>query len=149
MEKVQLIFARGRSVGSYAIRLRYQSRWSHVAVVIGDMVHEAMHPDGVVKTPLQEFKDRYGDGNWEIATAYAEPGWQLRANSLLGLRYDWWGAVGIGFGTRKLDNPDALWCSHHVGIILGTLRTERLNRLAPEHLWIVTRPANDIVGVAV
>jgi len=65
MEKVQLIFARGHSTGSYAIRLRYQSRWSHVAVIIGDMVHETVHPDGVVKTPLQEFKDRYGDGNWE------------------------------------------------------------------------------------
>ncbi|MDZ7870796.1 MAG: hypothetical protein U5L02_16620 [Rheinheimera sp.] len=84
MEKIQLIFARGHSVGSYAIRLRYQSRWSHVAVIIGDMVHEAMHPAGVVKTPLQEFKDRYGDGNWEIATAYAEPGWQLRANWFTG-----------------------------------------------------------------
>ena len=141
MEKVQLIFARGHSIGSYAIRLRYQSRWSHVAIIIGDMVHEAMYSAGVVKTPLAEFKARYGDGNWEIATAYAEPGWQLRANSLLGLRYDWWGAVGIGFGTRKLDNPDAIWCSHHAGIILGTLRQERLNRLAPEHLWIVTRPA--------
>ena len=140
MEKVQLIFARGRSIGSYAIRLRYQSRWSHVAVVIGDVVHEAMHPDGVVKTPLQQFKDRYGAGNWAIATALAEPGWQLRANALLGLRYDWWGAFGIGLGTRKLDNPDALWCSHHVGIILGTLRPERLNRLAPEHLWIVSQP---------
>lgn len=140
MEKIQLIFARGHSVGSYAIRLRYQSRWSHVAVIIGDTVHEAMYPAGVVKTPLAEFKARYGDGNWEIGTAYAEPGWQLRANSLLGLRYDWWGAVGIGFGTRKLDNPYALWCSHHVGIILGTLRPTRLNRLAPEHLWIVSQP---------
>lgn len=138
MEKVQLIFARGHSVGSYAIRLRYQSRWSHVAIIIGDVVHEAMHPAGVVKTPLAEFKARYGDGNWAIAMAYARPGWQVRANALLGLRYDWWGAFGIGIGTRKLDNPDALWCSHHVGIVLGTFRPERLNRLAPEHLWIVS-----------
>lgn len=148
LQKVTLIFARGRSVRSYAIRIRYQSRWSHVAIVIGDMVHEAMHPDGVVKTPLQEFKDRYGDGNWEIATAYAEPGWQLRASSLLGLEYDFWGAFGIGIGTRKLDNPDALWCSHHVGIILGTLRPERLNRLAPEHLWIVSQPESELIGDA-
>jgi len=148
LQKVQLIFARGHSVGSYAIRLRYQSRWSHVAIIIGDVVHEAIYPDGVVKTPLQEFKDRYGAGNWEIATAYAAPGWQTRANSLLGLEYDFWGAVGIGFGTRKLDNPDALWCSHHTAIILGTLRQERLNRLAPEHLWMVTQPANDVAGVA-
>lgn len=148
LQKVTLIFARGHSVGSYAIRLRYQSRWSHVAIIIGDVVHEAIYPDGVVKTPLQDFKDRYGDGNWEIATAYAAPGWQMRANSLLGLPYDFWGAVGIGIGTRKLDNPFALWCSHHTGIILGTLRPERLNRLAPEHLWMVTQSANDITGVA-
>lgn len=140
LEKVTLIFAQGHSIASKAIRLRYQSRWSHVAVVIGDQVHEATYPAGVVKTPQQVFKDRYGDGNWEIAIGYAEPGWQLRANALLGLRYDWWGAVGIGFGTRKLDKPDALWCSHHVGIILGTLRPTRLNRLAPEHLWIVSQP---------
>lgn len=140
MEQIQVIFGKGTALASYAIRLRYQSRWSHCGVIIDGMVHEAIYPDGVIKTPLQEFKDRYGDGRWEIATAYAEPGYQARANSLLGLKYDFWGAAGIGFGTRKLDDPDALWCSHHVGIILGTLRPERLNRLAPEHLWIYSQP---------
>jgi hypothetical protein len=140
LQKIQLIFARGKAPASYAIRVRYQSRWSHVGVIKNGMVHEACHPQGVIETPLEEFKKRYGDGRWEIANAYAEPGWELRADSLLGLRYDWWGAAGIGFGTRKLDDPDALWCSHHVGIILGTLRPERLNRLAPEHIWIVSQP---------
>ncbi len=145
MEKVQLIFGKGRAIGSYAIRLRYQSRWSHVGVVIDGMVHEAVYNlDGwisfVVETPLDDFKKRYGAGRWELADAIAEPGWRERANSLLGLPYDWWGAFGIGLGTRKLDKPNALWCSHHVGIILGTLRPERLNRLAPEHLWIYSQP---------
>lgn len=139
LKRVQLIFARGKAPASYAIRIRYQSRWSHVGVIIKGMVHEAIHPQGVIKTPLEEFKKRYGDGRWEIATAFAEPGWENRANSLLGLPYDWWGAAGIGFGTRKLDDPNALWCSHHTGIILGTLRQERLNRLAPEHIWIYSQ----------
>lgn len=146
MEKVQLIFARGHSIGSYAIRLRYQSRWSHVGIIIDGFVHEAVYStddnlfSGVVATPLEDFKARYGDGNWEIATALAKPNWRKRADDLLWLEYDLWGAIGIGFGTRKLDDPKKLWCSHHVGIILGTLRPERLNRLAPEHLWLFTQP---------
>lgn len=140
MEKVQLIFGKGRAPESYAIRIRYQSRWNHVGWLVDGIVHEAVHPQGVIKTPLQDFKDRYGEGRWEIATAYAAPGYRERAESLLGLKYDWWGALGIGLGTRKLDNPDALWCSHHVAIILGTLRPERLNRLAPEHIWIYSQP---------
>lgn len=140
MQKVQVIFGKGRAIGSYAIRLRYQSKWSHCGVIIDGMVHEAVHPQGVIVTPLAEFKKRYGPGRWEIAVANAEPGWELRAKELLGLKYDWWGALGIGLGTRKLDDPDALWCSHHTGIILGTLRPERLNRLAPEHLWIYSQP---------
>lgn len=75
--------------GWFAIRVRYQSRWSHVGVIKNGMVHEACHPQGVIDTSLVEFKKQYGDGHWEIATAYAEPGWDLRADSLLGLLYDW------------------------------------------------------------
>lgn len=136
MDKVRVIFAKGRHVTSYAIRLRYQSRWSHVGIIIGDEVHEAVHPAGVIKTPLQEFINRYGTDRVEIAVAYAEPGWQQRASDMLGTDYDFWGAFGMGIGTRKFDNKNAVWCSHHVGIVLGTFRNERLNRLSPEHIWI-------------
>jgi hypothetical protein len=138
-EQVQLIFGKGLTPISLAIRLRYQSRWTHVGVIIDGVVHEAVYHGGVIKTPLNEFKKRYGFGNWDVATALALPGWRERAESLIGIEYDWWGAAGIGFGTRKLDDPNKLWCSHHAAIILGTLRPERLNRLAPEHLWIFSQ----------
>lgn len=143
MEKVTLIFAKGRAATSYVIRLRYQSRWSHVGTLIDDEVHEALHPQGVVKTPVFDFISRYGADRIEIAEAYAEPGWQERAQNLLGTPYDFWGAFGMGIGTRKLDNPNAIWCSHHVGIILGTYRPERLNRLSPEHIWMSTKTISD------
>jgi hypothetical protein len=130
--------AQGKTAAARTIRIRYQSRWSHCAVIDDDdIVHESVFPDGVIKTPLEEFKARYGDGQWEIAHAYAEPGWRERAESLVGLKYDFFGALGIGFGTRRFDHPDRLWCSHHTAIILGTLRPDRLNRLAPEHIWII------------
>lgn len=136
MQKVQVIFAKGRHPYSYLIRLRYQSRWSHVGVIIGNDVHEAESPAGVVTTPLHEFISRYGADRVAVAEAWAEPGWQQRAQQLLGTPYDFWGAFGMGIGTRKLDDPNALWCSHHVGIVLGTYRPERMNRLSPEHIWM-------------
>lgn len=139
-EHARIIFGKGRALTSYAIRLRYQSRWSHVGIIINGFVHEAVWPEGVIKTPLREFKRRYGKGRWEIATAFAASGWEARAQQLLGTPYDLFGAAGIGFGTTKLDDPNKLWCSHHVAIVLGTLRPERLNRLAPEHLWMFTQP---------
>lgn len=139
MEKVDLIFAKGTHPYSYLVRFRYQSRWSHVGVIIDGVVHEAANPDGVIKTPLDEFIARYGESRIARAWTYAEPGWRERAESLQGMDYDFYGAAGIGFFTTKLDDPDKLWCSHHVGIILGTLRPERLNMLSPEHIWIASR----------
>lgn len=139
MEQARLIFAKGHQITSYVIRLRYQSRWSHVGIIVGDNVHEALNPQGVVPTPLADFIARYGTDRIEIATAYAEPGWQDRAAEMLGVKYDFWGAFGMGIGTRRFDHPEKVWCSHHVGYVLGTYRPERLNRLSPEHIWISTK----------
>lgn len=139
MEKVSVVFAKGKHPYSYVTRVRFQSRWSHTGVLVGDEVHEAVFPQGVIKTPLCEFIQRYGADRVNISEAYAEPGWQQRANNLLGTPYDFWGAFGMGIGTRKLDDKDALWCSHHVAIVLGTYRPERLNRLSPEHIFINTK----------
>lgn len=139
MEKTRVIFAKGHHFSSYMIRMRYQSRWSHCGFLVGYVVHEALKPQGVVKTPLSDFIARYGAERVEIAEANAEPGWQERAEEMLGVKYDFWGAVGMGFGTRRFDHPDKVWCSHHVGYVLGTWRPERLNRLSPEHIWMNTK----------
>ena len=139
LKKCKLIFAKGSHPYSYLTRLRYQSRWSHVGWLDGDVVHEAINPEGVVKTPLSVFIERYGLDNISIVETYAEDGYVERAEEMLGMGYDFWGAFGMGVGTRKLDHPDKVWCSHHVGYILGTFRPERLNRLSPEHIWIMTK----------
>lgn len=143
MEKVTVIFAKGKHPYSYLTRIRFQSMWSHCGVLEGNVVHETIHPQGVVKTPLAEFLARYGEGRVRLAECYAEEGWRERANTVQSAGYDFWGAFGLGIGTRKFDHPDKLWCSHHVAIILGTGRPERYNRLSPEHIWInSTDPLN-------
>lgn len=138
MEKVKLAFAKGRHPYSYMIRMRYQSRWSHVVIVAGDKVQEALNPEGVVYTPLDEFVARYGDDRIAFAEAWAKPGWRERMDEMDGLKYDFWGAFGMGIGTRRFDHPDKVWCSHHVGYVLGTPRKDRMLRLSPEHIWIYT-----------
>ena len=103
------------------------------------MVHEAENPQGVIKTPLSDFIKRYGEDRIAFADCYVEPGWQDRAKEMLGLGYDFWGAFGMGICTTKLDDPDKVWCSHHVGYVLGTFRPERLLKLSPEHIWMVSK----------
>ena len=138
LEKVKLVFAKGRHPYSYLVRLRYQSRWSHVGIVIGDEIWEAAHPTGVHPIPIKDFIARYGIDRIDVVEAYAMPGWQERARSQEGKEYDFWGAAGLGFGTRNWADDDAWWCSEYIGFVLGTVRKDRVSRLSPEHNFMFT-----------
>lgn len=138
VERVKLIFAKGKHPYSYLVRLRYQSRWSHVGIIIGDEVWEAADKIGVQPIPLAKFIERYGESRVEVHEALALPGWKERALSQRGKEYDFWGAAGIGFGTRKWADDDKWWCSEYMGYVLGTVRKERIERLSPEHIFMFT-----------
>ena len=53
---MQLIFAKSNTIGSKVIRWKTNGKWSHVGVVDNkrNIVFEAIWPDGVVQTPLEE-----------------------------------------------------------------------------------------------
>ena len=67
---MRIIFSRSPYVASWFIRLLTFSKWSHVALVDGALVYEAIYPR-VRVTPLAEFLKRNRD--FEYRTIEGDP----------------------------------------------------------------------------
>lgn len=136
---MKLLFARRHTVGSLLIRFACWSHWSHVAVLHGDEVIEAVWPR-VRTVPFEEWKREWSA--WELvdfpcpddAAGYAF------ARAQIGKRYDWTALVGIAF--RQDWAKDSWWfCSEHsaasVHAARRTLFRAKLPRVTPQHLYML------------
>lgn len=135
MELLPIIFAKGRKPISYAIRLLTWSRWSHVAVLDGDMVIEAAGGVGVTVTPLNDFLARYTDT--EIASIPCDSLERAygRLHAQVGKPYDLWALFGILFRVGRWSNPDKWFCSELIAHASGLWRSNRNNRVSPEDIY--------------
>lgn len=137
-ETVPVVFAKSRLPAGYIIRAFTWSRWSHCGLVAGNYVYEARFLHGVVKTPIDEFKARYSD--WEIAQVPCHDIDQAYTfvKNQLGKSYDLIGAIGIGIRT-SWNHSDKFSCSELLAAAgIGRFRKERIKRISPEHLWMVS-----------
>jgi hypothetical protein len=138
MAKINLIVGKGSNIFSHAIKLKTDSRWSHVGIVAGQWVYESAAFKGVVKTPLSEFKQRY-KGKWEIIEVYVEDVDFVynTAKSLLGCGYDYWGVFGLAF-RLNLSQDKRYQCGEFVAECLGW-RKSHLHKATPEAHWLIGR----------
>lgn len=121
------------------------SPWSHCGVIDGDMVIQAS-TEGVIRTPLAEFKAHASE--WAIVSFPANDNEAVAraANHELGQPYDYLGVAGIGLH-RDWQDPSAWFCSELVAYVLacGGLHLFRSDakRITPQHLWMLNYPIID------
>lgn len=108
--KLQVIYCRRRTLGSWLLRFFMWSSWSHCGIVTPeDTVIEALAWKGVVETPFAEFSERiskYDVKFIEVPDAAAGIAW---ARSQVGQRYDWWSVIGLGL-RREWGRPNDWNC---------------------------------------
>ena len=130
MQKLTVIYGRSWKPISLLIQLRTLSHWSHVGVIDGDSVIEAVGGQGVVVTPIDEFKKRYRQTvegqiyclNRDEAMHY------LR--SRIGARYDKLAVVGFALALGW-DDIEAYHCAELVAGASGIANPYRLNEISP------------------
>lgn len=137
MQKVHLIVGKGSNIFSQAIKLKTDSRWSHIGLVAGNFVYEAAAFKGVVKTPLSEFKKRY-KGKWEIIEVCVKDADYVftTAKSLVGCGYDYWGVFGLAF-RLNLSEDRRYQCGEYMAECLGFWRESHLYKATPEAFWLI------------
>jgi len=130
---------------SWMIRAGSWSQWSHVAIIDGDDVIEAVALDGVVVTPLAT--RQAADPTWQRVTLpCANPEAIIAASrSQLGKPYDYTGVLGIGLH-RDWQETGRWFCSELVAWAFqqgGTplFRKGASGRVTPQEVWTVP-PAN-------
>ncbi|WP_368565474.1 YiiX/YebB-like N1pC/P60 family cysteine hydrolase [Pseudoxanthomonas sp. UTMC 1351] len=141
---ITLIFSKRRSLGSMLIRYFTWSRWSHVGLVAGDRVIESIAGHGVREVPLAS-AIRGQDYRFEHLPCANPAAVIAAARSQLGKPYDI-GAIFGFLGRRNWQGRDAWFCSEliawafeHAGAAL--FRADRVHRVTPEHLWMLTGAA--------
>ena len=141
---IQVVFSKRVHPGSYLIRAVTWSEWSHCELLLQDgRLLGAAAPHGVTYDTL--------DNRLSIASAVAVMSFpgdagaaEAFATGQLGKPYDWKGVVGIGLH-RDWEEDSSWWCSEFVGKALHEggfmpYRAEAIQRLTPQHLWMLDQP---------
>lgn len=142
MGRIQLMFSTTHYPFSGLIRAATWSRWSHVALVAGHHVIEAVALEGV-----RQVSKAYAI---ERASAYSLVDLSARnpqaiidaARSQLGKPYDWTAIAALGL-RRDWQEDDAWFCSELVAWAADQagepwFRPEALRRITPQHIWMLS-----------
>lgn len=133
---MKVIFGRNNLPFSWIIRLFTWSRWSHCGIIIGTHVIEATAKEGVVMTPIPEFKRRYK--TWAIHEVPVASGvdYEKLAYLELGKSYDWLAVFSIAT-RRDWDSSSKWFCSELIAHCSGIFRKDRISRITPEDIYKV------------
>lgn len=138
---MKALFSASPKPGSVLIRAGTWSRFSHVALVDGDEVIEAVWPK-VRVAPLAEVMALHSV-NVLARLPCRDPDIAIRAaRSQLGKPYDLTAVVGIGLH-RNWQETDSWFCSELLAWALAQsgsplFRAEALHRVVPQHLWMLS-----------
>lgn len=136
---MKVVFVKQHSIAAWAIRLFTWSRFHHCGAIFDNVVYEATAWHGVVATPLDEFYDRYKNAEFIFADVECDDhkAFQFLKNQL-GKKYDWLSVFGIFF-RAKVDDKNKWFCSELVAASSYIFREDRLSRITPEHLWMISK----------
>lgn len=143
MEKMKVIYGVNYLPGSILVSLFTWSRWSHCGIVssCGEYVYESTAFGGVTKTAFKRFKHQYR--KIFIGEMPAEHGWEDRAESLIGRKYDWFAILGIVFRQGKWNSKNRWFCSELVAYASGVFRCNRYARITPEHCYKISKDVSE------
>jgi uncharacterized protein YycO len=142
MSAVDLLFCTNpRNPLSWAIRASTWSPWSHVGIVDGDSVIEAVALKGVVRTPLRQRQDE--DPRWAISQLpCCDPKAVIAAAaSQIGKPYDYTAVIGLGLH-RVWKDAHSWFCSELAAWALDEagsplFRADSMRRVTPQDLWML------------
>ncbi|SED51101.1 YiiX/YebB-like N1pC/P60 family cysteine hydrolase [Pseudomonas anguilliseptica] len=142
MGSIQLLFSTTHHPFSGLIRAATWSDWSHVALVAGNYVIEAVALEGV-----RQVSKAYAI---ERASAYSLVDMPARnpqaiidaARSQIGKPYDWTAIAGLGLH-RDWQEEDSWFCSELLAWAADQagepwFRPEALRRITPQHIWMLS-----------
>jgi hypothetical protein len=140
---MRVLFCTSDQIGARLIRAVTWSDWSHVAIIDGAEVIEAVWPavrvrplaDVLATHPRHAIVDFHCPRD-DLAIAWAR--------AQVGKPYDLAGMLGLGLH-RDWQDDSKWWCSE---ITLGAanqggftpFRAETLHRITPQHLWMLSPP---------
>lgn len=136
---MKIIFAKNNKPISLLIRLVTWSKWSHCGAITPDGKHviESKGGCGVIKTPIEKFKERYK--KYDIGTVDCDEEYAFRfLEEQLGKDYDLKAIFGILLRTGW-DNGHQWFCSEVLAGAINIFRKDSVSRITPEHLWMITR----------
>lgn len=141
MKYVRVLFSTTRWPLSAAIRAATWSRWSHVAMVDGDSVIEAVAGKGVRRASLRGAIDRAADFAFVDLPATDPASVIAAAAGEINKPYDYTALIGLAL-RRDWQEPDAWFCSELVAWSFQEagqplLRAEVVRRVTPQHLWML------------
>lgn len=137
---MRLLFCTSKKPGSLLIRAFTWSSWSHVALVDGDEVIEAVWPR-VRVAPLQLVLTRHSAYAFVDLPARSADRIVKAARAQVGKPYDWTALVGMVV-RRDWQEGDSWFCSELVAWSLAQggsplFRPDVMHRVTPEHLWML------------
>ena len=140
MEHIVTVFARTDKIISRIIRWVTMSEWSHCGMLYNGYVYESLGGVGVVKTPVEVFKQRYkGDIKYCLTPCKnANEALILAEHKVAtGVKYDHQGAIGVMFRRNmNMDNRDH--CSEFLADLIGFIKKDKLWRITPEFLETIS-----------
>ncbi|EOE2603210.1 YiiX/YebB-like N1pC/P60 family cysteine hydrolase [Pseudomonas aeruginosa] len=142
MERIQLLFSTTRHPFSGLIRAATWSRWSHVALVAGPHVIEAVALGGVRQVSKAYALQRASEYCLVDLPAHNAQAIIDAARSQIGKPYDWTAVAGLGLH-RDWQEGDSWFCSELVAWAADQagepwFRPEALRRITPQHLWMLS-----------
>ncbi len=141
MRTISLLFSNSRDPLSAAIRAFTWSRWSHVSLIDGYCVIEALAPDGVVVNDTEVALLRAREFELVELPCRNPEAVRAAAASQVGKPYDYTALLGLGLH-RNWQDEDAWFCSELVAWAFEQageplFRADCLRRVTPQHLWML------------
>lgn len=138
---MKLFFCTNDLPAAVAIRVFTWSDWSHVAIIDGDEIIEAVWPR-VRVSKLEEAKNKYE--SWVIAEVKTRNDAEIikAVRSQVGKPYD----IGAIFGfvaRRNWEKTDKWFCSELVAWAFSQaneplFRPGTFSRVTPQHIWMIS-----------
>lgn len=147
MQTLPVIFSRRVHPGSYFIRVFDKGYsicpFSHVGIIseCGNFVYEAIYGDGVVKTPLQEFKRRASYWETGIFPCLNRKRSYELVQQQLGKRYDVSAifAMAVPLAGRDWENPDKWFCAELLAYVSQIFERRHIANIGVNYCYSLTR----------
>jgi hypothetical protein len=141
MGTISLLFTNSRDALSLAIRAFTWSRWSHVALVDGDRVIEALAPRGVQVNDTDRVMMRSSAFELVDLPCRDPEAVLTAAASQAGKPYDYTALLAMAL-RRNWQEEDAWFCSELIAWAFAQageplFRPEVMRRVTPQHLWML------------